>query len=157
MEDRDVLTLNAPGSGRSVVFAMDPEGGEIWCRKSWGPNGGDQVVLNLEAKSVVSGGREFETTPSITIAWLDTPFDFQRLAGRTIEIATSFNEVVGDYMTTFYHDEHQNLEAVSIEFGKPDGNKVRLKVRGSTDDLYGDQKVAISLQTFVTLVDRHNR
>ncbi|MCA9171341.1 MAG: hypothetical protein KDB23_26910 [Planctomycetales bacterium] len=134
---------------------MKSEGGEIWCRRDWASDG-DKVVVNLEADQVISGGRVHEGTPSITLAWIDSPFAFDRLVGRTVSIPKSYDERVGDHMTTFYHDEHQDFNDVTIKFVESDGEQLRLIVTGKTEDLYaeGMQTVDIEIDTVVRLYER---
>lgn len=134
---------------------MESEGGRIWCRRDWVPDG-DKVVINLQADDVISGGRECETTPSITLSWIDSPFRFNDLVGRTISIPKSYDEQIRDHVTNFCHDEHQDLDDVTIEFVETDGERIRISVSGKTDDLYaqGGQRVDIEIDTYVKLYDR---
>ncbi len=130
--------------------------GEIWFRQNWKPKI-DQVVVNLEADGVISGGVEYQPIPSIILSWLDSPFDLDGLLGRSIHIPQSYDEVQQDHVTDFYYDEHLDLDDVHIDFVERDGKRLRVKVIGKAIDpeATGPDLMDIEIDTVIRFVDRN--
>src|SRR5687767_10958483 len=97
-------TLTMRTKTQTTVFSMEVAG-DIWFRKNWKPNV-DQVVINLQANAAISGGGQDHPAPSIILSWLDSPFEFDGLLGRSIHIPQSYDEEQEDHATDFCYGEH---------------------------------------------------
>ncbi len=147
MDCPNTLTLRT--NKRTTVFSME-ENGQIWFRPNWRPNI-DQVVINLEADEAISGGVEYESPPSIILSWLDSPFDLDRLPGRSIHIPQSYDEEQQDHVTNFYCGEHLDFDDVHIHFTQRDGERFRIRATGKVSEM----KAEVEIDTMIRFVDRN--
>jgi hypothetical protein len=161
-------TLVLKSASRDAVFPMEGEG-SLWTRSwpnSW-PNSWpktssrkthDEVVINIEAAlPAIKGEIEYDCSPVITLSWLEKTFAFDDLLNRTVNIPRSFDETVGDHMTSFYYFEHLDFDDVRIEFIERDGERYRIKVTGTVPDLEAagaDAKMTIEIDTIVHRTER---
>lgn len=126
------------------------ENGDIWFRPNWRPNV-DRVVINLEANKAISGGVDYQPPPSIILAWLDSPFDLDRLPGRSVYIPQSYDEEQQDHATNFSYGEHLDLDDVHIHFTERDDQRFRIRVTGKVTQLEAE----VEIDTMIRFVDRN--
>ncbi len=154
MECPNTVTIRS-GAG-VTVFSMD-DAGDLWFREDWNP-GIDMVVIDLEGGERVSGGNEYLHAPSITLSWLDSPFNLDRLLNRTVHIPLSYSEEHEDHATNFYYGEHLDFDNVYIKFVERDGDRFRVRVTGKTIDIESDVQgdMTVEIDTYVSFVDRNS-
>lgn len=157
MKSRNTLILKS--TSRDAEFAMDGEG-SLWCR-DWpilaSPKTHDKVVINIEGVlPALKGGIEYDCNPVLILSWLETTFAFEDLLHRTIEIPLSYDECVGDHVTSCYYFEHLDFDDVKIRFLERDGLRYRINVSGNAPDIYagGTERIDLEIDTIVRLTDR---
>ena len=160
--DQGGLSLDSPNtvtlrsSSRTNVYSISS--GEIWFRENWKP-GVDQVVVNLNEGEAISGLTECESAPSITLSWLDSPFDFSRIVGRSIHIPRSYDDAIRDHVATFYNGEHLDFDDVRIDFIEGEGESLRLKMTGKIAGVNasGPETIDVEVDASIRFIDRNRR
>jgi hypothetical protein len=142
-------TLILKSATRDAEFPMDGEG-SIWYRK-W-PIGAsrpthDEVVINIEAELPArKGAIEIDCSPEIVLSWLEPAFQFDDLLHRTIEIPNSYDEFVGDHVTSFHYFDDLDFNDVRIHFVERDGPRYRIKVTRFVPDMQAEDEGQMSIQ-----------
>ena len=157
MDSPNILALKS--ASRDAQFAMDGEG-SLWFRQ-WpilaAHKTHDKVVINIEAKlPALKGEIEFDCGPVIILSWLEAKFQFDELLHRTIETPRSYDEFVGEHVTSFYYFEHLDFDDVRIQFVEREGERYRIQVTGTAPDMgvESDSRMDIRIDTVVHRTDR---
>ena len=146
------LVMERPG-GRKVCKVTSAV---IWSRARDSDPSGDDVVINIDASKPEEGGEEFDSSVDVILSWIDSPFSFDSLLDRTIEIPEAFSEEMDDHAVTFYYYEHLDMNKTVIRFIERDGDEYRVQVSGVVEDPCSDgsDMMDISIDTIVRLTER---